>query len=243
MENIRKAIDMYNKLHKYLWDGYSSFLIREQIKKQIAGNVQWSEVANENVAICNMYKNFFIYTIHAHQTVFLLELAKLYDKDTQTVSLYNLLCYIENNIKTFNEENYKKYCQKYESDRQRDGEYTNIKIEDIRTIRDEILCSDKLIEKVKKIRDSSLAHNDFKKKDIPLIIQDVDELYQKTQWRLNKISYILNWENWFKISDKKNISNNIHSLFEALKRSNKYRKTEIEKQKQKEIEELRPKNL
>jgi len=73
---------------------------------------------------------------------------------------------------------------------------TNKVLDDIKA---EIELEKDLIKKLRNYRSKNLAHNDIKPKNIDLFVSEIDELFKKTQKRLNKIQYQINHEEQWKL--------------------------------------------
>ena len=156
-----------------------------------------------------------------------LELSKFFDKDKDSLSLCKLINFINANINSFNKDNFIVYnkdrniydlANTYEP-------ITNKVLDDIKF---EIEWQKELIKRLRDYRSKNLAHNDIKPQNIELFIGEIDELFKKTQKRLNKIQYQINHEEQRKLRTDTYTEDCVYSVLDWLKRFEPYRLKEIE---------------
>ena len=66
----------------------------------------------------------------------------------------------------------------------------------LNNIKLEIKSEENLIKKLRKYRSKNLAHNDIKSQNIELFVWEIDDLFKKTQKRLNTISSKIYKNTW-----------------------------------------------
>lgn len=234
MDNFRLFIDMVNKLQSNLAMAYEHFLIRDSLKKSIASNIQWERKSKENVDIINKFIRFFWPSMEANRKIFALELAKFFDKDKKSLSLYKLINFVRSNIKSFDKDNFIEYIKNVDL---WEG-YEPIDENLLKEIENEISTNLDIIKKLKIFRDQNLAHNQQKKEMNPILVWEIDDLFKLTLKWLNKISEktIRNtrWNLW---SDNYT-EQEVYSVLDWLKRFEPYRIKEIHRQSKKEIKYL-----
>ena len=227
MENFEKAMKMIKDLQTNLSTAYEYFLVRDALKKSIAPNVKWEDESKKNVEIINKFIRFFWITLEAHRKMLALELSKFFDKDKDSLSLCKLINFINANINSFNKDNFIVYnkdrniydlANTYEP-------ITNKVLDDIKF---EIEWQKELIKRLRDYRSKNLAHNDIKPQNIELFIGEIDELFKKTQKRLNKIQYQINHEEQRKLWTDTYTEDCVYSVLDWLKRFEPYRLKEIE---------------
>lgn len=192
MNNFEQAIEMIKKLQINLSTAYEYFLVRDALKKAIAPNIKWKDKAEENLEIINNFIRFFWSTIESNRKMFALELSKFFDTDKRSLSLDSLINFIQFNIKDFNKENF----ILYNKDISLKSTYEPITNKILNNIKLEIKSEENLIKKLRKYRSKSLAHNDIKSQNIELFVWEIDNLFKKTQKRLNTISSKIYKNTW-----------------------------------------------
>ncbi len=216
MQKFEKTIKMTKTLQTNLSTAYEHFLIRDALKKSIATNIKWEDKAKENVDIMNKFIRFFWLTFESHRKIFALELSKFFDKDNSSLSLYTLIKFIRINIKSFNKENFISYSKKREIYNLAET-YKPITNNILDNIETEIELDKELIKKLRKYRSKNIAHNDIKPQNIELLIWQIDELFKKTQKRLNIISNKINHEKRRGLWTDKNTEHCVYSIINQLK--------------------------
>ena len=236
MDNFEKAIEMIKSLQNNLYTAYQYFSIWETFQKAKAPNIVWEDLAEKNVKIMNKFKRFFAPTIEANRKTFILELAKIFDKNKESISLYKLLNFIQSNINSFNKDSFVTYNKKKNRNiYDLENTYKPITNKELNDIKDEIKWKNDLIEKLRNYRSKNLAHNDIKKENIELIVWEIDELFKKTQKRLNHIWNQINHETYQELWKEKYTEESVYAMIDRLKRFEPYRKKEIEKEIQKQL--------
>ncbi|MDD3262901.1 MAG: hypothetical protein PHR61_03560 [Candidatus Absconditabacteria bacterium] len=215
MEKFEQAMKMIKELQINLSTAYEHFLVRDALKKSIAPNIKGDEAEN-NLDIINKFIRFFGTTFEAHRKTFALELSKFFDNDKNSLSLYKLINFIHSNIKQFNKNNFILYNKDRNIYDLADA-YKPITNKVLSNIKAEIEAEENLIKKLRDYRSKNLAHNDIKTQEISLFIGEIDELFKKTQKRLNTISNRINHEERRGLGTDTNTENCIYSVIDKLK--------------------------
>lgn len=215
MEKFEQAMKMIKELQINLSTAYEHFLVRDALKKSIAPNIKGDEAEN-NLDIINKFIRFFWTTFEAHRKTFALELSKFFDNDKNSLSLYKLINFIHSNIKQFNKNNFILYNKDRNIYDLADA-YKPITNKVLSNIKAEIEAEENLIKKLRDYRSKNLAHNDIKTQEISLFIWEIDELFKKTQKRLNTISNRINHEERRWLWTDTNTENCIYSVIDKLK--------------------------
>ena len=122
----------------------------------------------EVVDILNLHRGFFVPVRNALYQNMMMGFAKVFDKDTRTISLINLL---------------------REAKKDTTNLVPHLSISDLQDMDDHLLQHKPIIDKIKSLRDQQLAHLDANPKPSPsLIKKEVDSLFDTLKEVFNKLS-------------------------------------------------------
>lgn len=128
------------------YEGYKEFLLNElmYIDSMFDLHIYLKNQHVDRVDVLNISSAFFGLTENALLECATIRLCRLYDSDTKTITIKKFICFVEQNVRSiFQDKYHKEIAKKVQEDR--------IELEKYK---------DK-IEILKRIRDTSLAHNDI----------------------------------------------------------------------------------
>ena len=199
INKFKEAKEYIEELHKKLWYAHSHFIIWETFEKHTAPNIVGEEVAEYNVKKLNKLKEFVVFTIDSHRHIFSLELAKMFDKNPKSLSIYKIIDFIRLNIKYMTKENFKEINKNRKLVDELVNNYDGISEKILKEIEEKILNNNKKIKRLKKFRNQKLAHNQIEKGNQSLIVTigDVKDLFNLCQNILNELSNKLDRTSFF----------------------------------------------
>ena len=133
----------------------------------------------EAIGILNYHRGFFIPVRNALYQTMMMGFAKVFDKDTRTISLINLLRKAKNDTTNL---------------------VPHLSISDLQDMDDRLLQHETILDKIKSLRDQQLAHQDANPKpssppqkgEIDSLINNLEEVFNKLSSGHNQSLY-----NWF----------------------------------------------
>lgn len=189
------------------------------------------ELAERNVEILNLYKDFFIPTEESHLHFFIIGVSKFFDPDDGSLSLYSLLNKINANKEIFISETLIEVYPNRPFDKAGLGAtYLPIKEADIYKIKKDIKDIRKqlpVLIKLKDIRKKQSAHTDIKITSFDFIPDEVPHLINAIQEVINKISYLIDrsYTKWDKLKDR--AVRDTKFVLESLYKNEQLRRKEI----------------
>lgn len=229
----QKSVENLNELHLKLFETYNHFKIWETFQELKAVNIVGKEIAEENVKIMNQHNAFFILTIKAHQEIFIINLFKFFDTDTDSLSIIKIVNFISSNIKYIEEiskidiENYKKLLLNYGLDFSKPSNEMIVKESDIWNLKKyRNSLSHNIIKKDSKIKEEKELHFSLNFENLFRVCRGILELSG------NLGHHWANYENDEKVKD------NTKNIINYLKRFEPYRIQEVNKKYEEEIEKM-----
>jgi len=174
--------------HEIMCTTVSSFYIWHTLAFSRSEVENDKEIAEKNVKIINLYKDFFIPTEESHLHIFVINIMKFYDKDNRALSFDNLVKLIRKNEKYFTPDFLKSVNPYLIEIGVNVDDYTPVKEEDLSYIESIIDKHKDLISSLKDIRDKQFAHTDINYISGTFIPNQVEELLQDTQSIFNRLS-------------------------------------------------------
>lgn len=200
-QNYKKAFKWSEDLRSRYLHTLAAFRIFERFKKLAASNIVGKKKAEANVKTFSQHIYFFMPLQEAARYYFFIELAKFFDENRrdQSLTLELVLNFIEKNIYSFSEKEFKKYHSERVFVPELLKGYAQISLKEIKKIRNRLNRNKKLIAELKTYRDQFLAHDDIKKDDVSIsgnqikvllkIVRDtVDLLYLRLDFSSNSYS-------------------------------------------------------
>ncbi len=225
-----KIIEEFDKTHNYLermrqryYKLINVFVIYEQIKKLLAPNVVGRKVAISNKKTADEFNYLFNAIIDASMAYLLIELYKFFDSNKKALSFSNLLKFMDKNINKIQKKHFLEYHKNKGRDILNDSfkRYKSINKKTINSIKKKINREKKFIDSLRRYRNQSVAHDDFNKEKIILIVKDI----RRALKLIKTIMDILNKkiDNAMYIDDnfQKYPKEQIEFLFLQLKKTNK----------------------
>ena len=242
--------------HDRLFLAYSHFQIWEALKESIAPNISGKEKADENIKTMNRYNSFFLLTIDAHRKVFALELAKFFDLNNDSLSIRKIINYSRSNKNYLKVEDFKSYnsdrdfldnlATDYQGIQESDLDDCQTWLKEIGLNITEKESSKRIIKKsklfkLKKFRDQALAHDQLKKENNVLNVEEIQSLFDCAEKILNRISSKLNHETWWHFGSDNN-KQHTNLVIDHLTRFEPYRLQEIKNDRNAKLEKYRNSN-
>lgn len=175
---FENAYSMTNRLRSRYLALLQSFNLFEKMKEQRSPLHVGQEEAEKNAQIHSKYKGVFQTVEYAVNYHFLVELAKFFDINPQSLTLVGVLRYTKNNLSYLTKENLRAFVA-------RDGrktlefffdKYEPLRICDIEDLESKLVKKKDLILRLKNYRDKFLAHDDIKKEVVTLNQEEIVEL-------------------------------------------------------------------
>lgn len=168
-ENIRKIRTRYiNTLSVYkIYDCFNTLA---------ASNIIGKKKSNKNVGIFNSFKYFFQPVKESCRCYFLIELAKFFDKSSQSLTVFNVLGYSKKNIKKLTKKDFLNHYKDRKILPELFKNYKALSLSDIKKLEKRIASSRVILKKLKDYRDKYLAHDDIKKIKVKLTKKEIEEI-------------------------------------------------------------------
>ncbi len=180
---IKFLLDRIEKIkEKYLLI-LSCYKIFDTFNVLKAVNLNNNKELQENMNILNTFPYFFQPISEACRQYFLIEIAKLFDKDKRSLSLYKIINYSESHIGELDKEFFFQYHNRNNRvfGQEDIKDYKELTSKDIKEIRSKISDHEVLIGKIKGYRDQFLAHNDLKKEAVSINKKEIKSLLETIQ--------------------------------------------------------------
>lgn len=222
-----KLQSLLKRSHNALYNAYSHFLVWDSMKRLMADNISGKTEASENVKIVNRFKNFFLPSLEANRKVFAIELAKVFDSDKKSLSLRKIINYARSNKKKLTGADFKEFNHSRELvDSLAEG-YVGITEDLLKQCENKLIELDAVIKKLKKFRNTKLAHDQIAQTDTILTIAEAELLFQSSGEILNLLSSALNHESCAHLHEKEWTQHHTKSVIDYLKKYEPYRLKEI----------------
>lgn len=164
----RKRLEKYIRTIKNNYrESYSAFCMYERIRELQAANVVGENRAQNNLELLNIYSQFFKTCKRSLHFYFLSKLAKIFDYHIDSIHFNKVINYCESN------------------------DIKNIENNDLSNIKNRLEDKKEILEKLKKHRDQTLAHEDKNKDNINLPVGEIRDLFNIIEELLNIFSYKL----------------------------------------------------
>ena len=227
----KKLFEFGKKLRSRYLLTLASRKLFDEFNKLSAIKIAGKKNAENNVKIFNSYRYFFLTSKEALRCYFLIELAKFFDEDKrrQSLSIQNTLHYAEEKLESFSTNEF----HKYHGDRKILPElfknFTPLSNKDIDKLKNRLKKNKDTILRLKTYRDTVLAHDDIKKKDILLSAKDINVLLKIVKDTVDMFYQKLD----FSVNSYKNYEDDpiseINNLLKALKEHEVQRISDINK--------------
>jgi len=224
-----------NTLHWRYFRAYSAFCVFDTLKYLKSPPHAGKNKVHTNVKTLVAFNEFFRLSEDALNVYFILETAKLFDLDKRSLSIPNLIEKIEKNLPHLNFENYKTFRldQNGELSDHFFENFKPINKKDIQAAKRSLKRIEKLIKKVIDHRNESLAHDDLKKKHVPITRVEFVRLFKTTEKVLNLISTRLLFSSHLYDRVKPDTSRSTRSMLDALTLGQKEKLKRVTKSYQK----------
>lgn len=164
------------KLRTRYMNTLSAYKIYDCFNVLAATNIIGKEKSNKNVSTFNNFKYFFQPVREACRCYFLIELAKFFDKSTQSLTLFNILDYSEKNIKKLTKKDFLNYHKGRKILPELFKNYKPLSLADIKRLRKKIDSNKVILRNLKDYRDKYLAHDDIKKIKVKLTKREIEKI-------------------------------------------------------------------
>ncbi len=227
MNEFEKLRDMLQIAHSKLFYVYGYFVIQESLQKLRAPNIIGKDKAKKNTKIMNNYNNFFVPVENSLRITYLIELTKFFDFDKDAVSISKIINYARSNMNklTVREFEYYNKNRKYLSELIKDYDgITNDFLKDCERrllekgvdIQNKCIVSDSCIYRLNRLRNQSLAHEQFVKDLDKISVKEIKELFEMVAEIINGISKLLNHEETWHDHESDIIKDEVELLIEKL---------------------------
>jgi len=197
------------------------------MKRLMAGNVSGETEASKNVETINKFKNFFLPSLEANRKVFAIELAKAFDSDKKSLSLRKIINYARSNRKKLTGEDFKEFNQGRELVDSLVEGYVGITEDLLKQCEKKLIGIDAVIKRLKKFRNTKLAHDQIAETDTILTVEEAEMLFERSGEILNLLSSALNHESWAHLHEKDWTQHHTKSVIDYLRKYEPYRLKEI----------------
>lgn len=211
---------MLDELNDNLFKTYCHFIVCSSLSKLWAPNIVWEENALENIKTMNKFWYFFWFTKESSRKIYLLELAKFFDKDNQALSIYKILNFLKSNIKYFTYENYKHFS--WDNYFCLENEYIPINNKNISHYETQIDSILDLVVKLRQYRDQFIAHNQIKPEEPSINIWEIELITNILIEVINDCSYHLFSSTYSHKYQEDEIFNEIKRIIDFLNKYDKY---------------------
>jgi len=191
-DSFKNFLDYLKRLAFKLNDAYLAFQIYDVLLEKNAPNVMGNKIANENCKIMKRYSSFFVITRSALRDCFLLKLAHLFDDVKPALSLRKMIKIAEGDAKNLNKENFKTINKGRFNLEILEREFNGITLNIIEEINVILFSHEELLKRLKIYRDKCLAHDDRRKIEVNISIEEVKKLLEVSEVILNKLSCAVN---------------------------------------------------
>jgi hypothetical protein len=178
---------------------YIRTLASEKVFDRMSELVQTKKVskkaAEENVKIINEHKYFFNTVREGARIHVLIELAKFFDNDRDTLTVHHVISYARKNLSSFSLDEYAKF---YKDDNHKMtflAEHKHLTKEDLQRLSTRIRRHKARIARLKKYRDNNLAHDglrkarvEISKRDVYMLLELVKDVIEVFYERLSETS-------------------------------------------------------
>lgn len=200
MATVFKELNDYlDKLCLRYANALGAFCIFETLEKARSPRHAGKYKVNKNISAINSYYGFFAPTKETIRVYFFLELAKFFDRDKRTNSIWNLLDKIDEQAKHLSKEEFFKYREEQGSpviDILR-KDYHSINKKDLARIRHSLKSIEDITKKIKKYRDQNIAHDDITKSECPVTRMEIKKVFVVIKSILSKLSLRLSFSSWY----------------------------------------------
>jgi len=207
----------------------SAYKIYDCFNTLAASNVISKKKANKNISILNSFKYFFQPVKEACRCYFLIELAKFFDKSTQSLTVFNILDYSEKNIKKLTKKDFLNYHKSREILPELFKSYKPLSLTDIGKLENKIDSNKIILKKLKDYRDQYLAHDDIKKIKIKLTKREIEKILNLIEKFIDFYYLKLDFASNSYINFEEKSVEETKRLVEYLQKYEGYRIKEIEK--------------
>ncbi len=220
-----------------LSSAHMSFAIYDAMMEQKAPNILGQEKAEDNVKTMNRYNHFFgpiEWTVFVYA---ILTLAKFFDKDSRSLSIYKIIKLIRTHRDELTANDFKEHYRNRVGVEGLSKAYKGVTDDQLNNIEDKIQENNLLLEKLKTLRDQYFAHNDINKIEVKISPGEILELFKLVEEIMQKISYAVMFETWSFKHLSGTCKDDTSALIDHLRRFEPYRLKEIENLCQSELAE------
>jgi|GEM_PF-758554 len=210
----------------------SAYKLFDEFNKLSTENIVGRKKANENIKIFNKYSYFILTSKESLRCFFLIELAKFFDEGSrkQNLSVKYALNYANLKIDSFSIEQFYRYHKDRKIIPELFERYKPLSKKDLEKINKRIDYNKATIKRLKDYRDQYLAHDDIKKKDVPINKKDVNTLMNIVKDTIELIYHKLEFaSNSYKNYEEEPVQD-INRLINDLRVYEKLRLAKLEKE-------------
>jgi len=224
-----KLFGYIKKLRTRYMNTLSAYKIYDCFNVLAATNIIGKEKASKNVSILNSFKYFFQPVKEACRCYFLIELAKFFDKSTQSLTVFNVLDYSEKKIKKLTKKDFLNYHKGRKILPELFKNYKPLSLSDIKKLRKKIASNKTILKKLKDYRDKYLAHDDIKKIKVKLTKREIERIFDLIE-KLIELYYLrLDFASNSYINFEEKPAEETKRLIDYLQNYEEHRIKEIEK--------------
>lgn len=219
-----------NRLHARYYNARNAFYVFEALEKARSPRHAGKCKVHKNIGIINDYINFFAPVKEAVRVYFFLELAKFFDPDRRTNSIWNLVYKIDRQIKYLSREDFFKYKEEQGAPVMEvlKEKYRPISKKDLVYIRRSLKSIKSIIDKLKVYRDQNIAHDDAIKEDHPINRIEINRTFSIIESILNKLSLRLEFSTWYYRNVRRESERHTRMVIDALIYKKKKRMEEFD---------------
>ena len=176
-----KLHSLLKRAHHALYNAYSHFLVWDSMKRLMAGNIVGNDEASKNVETINDFKNFFLPSLEANRKVFAIELARIFDLDKRALSLQKIINYTRSNKKKLKVDDFKEFNIGRNSLDSLITGYNGITEDLLKQCEKKLLEINDKVKKLKKFRNTRLAHDQIAATDTVLSVEEAEDLLDRDE--------------------------------------------------------------
>jgi len=227
---FEKLLEFGKRLRNRYLHTLSAYKLFDEFNKLSAENIVGKKRAQANVNIFNKYGYFILTSKESLRCFFLIELAKFFDKDLrkQNLSIENVINYSDKKIESFSVEQFHQYHKDRKIIPELFEKFKALTKKDLNKINKRLNNNQEVIKRLKDYRDQYLAHDDIKKKDIPINKKNVNTLMNIVKDTIELIHHKLDFSSNSYSNYKEEPIKDINRLVKDLKEHEKLRIIRLE---------------
>lgn len=193
-----------------------------KFNKLKAPNVVGESTARENVVTINRFPAVFVTCVEALSFRLIIELAKFFDTEPDSLFLFKLISFVQNRNSEITREDFLAFHGKG-SIPENIALFDGVGSDQLRSLKTKIKQSKPIWEKVKKIRNQSLAHDDLVKDIASITFDEIEEIINLLGEILELFSgaYLMSYTMYSK--PLKDVNDDVDYLFTVLNKAERDR--------------------